>query len=80
MEMRRMLVHRKVIDAVGSRDSFNRRDKSSHDRTELSTLSQSHLAKIEKMSSGLNDYRSHMGHLQWSVLNKEVSPFDNVAP
>ncbi|HEY6850022.1 MAG TPA: hypothetical protein VI320_27930 [Terracidiphilus sp.] len=75
-----MLVHREVIDAVGSSDSFDRRDKFSHDRTELSTFSRSHLAEIESMSSGLNDYRSHMRHLQGSVLYEEVFPFDNVAP
>jgi hypothetical protein len=80
VEVRRMLLDRKEIDAVGSSNSFDRRDKSSHDRTELDTLSRSHLAKIQKMSSGLDDYRSHMGHLQWGVLHKKVFSFDDVAP
>jgi hypothetical protein len=74
-----MLINRKVIDAVGSDNSFDRRDKSSHDRSELGTLSRSHLAKIEKMSSGLNDYCSQMGQLQWGVLHKEVFSCDDVA-
>jgi len=39
-----MLVHRKKIDAAGFSDSFDSRDKSSHDRTELDTLSRSQLA------------------------------------
>ena len=39
-----MLVHRKKIHAAGSSDSFDRRDKSSHDRTELDTLSRSQQA------------------------------------
>ena len=74
-----MLVHRKEIDTVGSSDSFDRWNKSSHDRTELGTLSRGHLAKIQKMSSGLNDCRSHMGHLQRGVLYKEIFSFDNIA-
>jgi hypothetical protein len=68
VEVRRMLVDRKEIDAVGSSNSFDRRDKSSHDRTELDTLSRSHLAKIQKMPSGLDDYRS-----TWDIFSGACS-------
>jgi hypothetical protein len=80
VEVRHMLVQRKEIDSVGSGDSFDRRDESFHDRTELGTLSRSPVAKIQKMSSGFDDYRPRIGHLKRGVLYKEVLPFDDVAP
>jgi hypothetical protein len=80
MEVRHALHQRQEIDSVGSRDNLERRDESFQDRTEFGTLSQRHLAKIQQMSSGFDDYRSRIGQLQRAVLYEKVLPFDDVAP
>ena len=80
MEVGHMLHRRQEINSVGSSGGLERRDESFQDRTEFGTLSRSHLAKIQEMSSGFDDYRSRIGQLQRGVLNEKVLPFDDVAP
>ena len=80
VEVRHALHQRQEIDSVGASGNLERRDESFQDRTELGTFSRSHLAKIQEMSSGFDDYRSRIGQLQRGVLYEKMLPFDDVAP
>jgi hypothetical protein len=68
VEARSALHQRPETEPVGPGSQLDCRNKSIQDRTELGTFRWSHLAKVQKMPSGLDDDRPPVGRLLgWNI-------------